>query len=345
MDGRGNIAGGKPVKLNNSAGIMIHETKEEEALHRWQRHEFLEIERGIARKWRRALSDVNYDGAYSFFQNWFPDKKKPKALSDIRNLANENIDERNQAACLELGMRLLGFPQDARRRAELRWRDAGKPAVREFAPYFRHVFSVELFFYLAIAADLISRDRPSNKVDLMYLYYLPFCKVFSSGDDLHARVVPLFLRDDQSFVTREELKTDLGRLDRHYTSLPEEIKAAGVIHFAPYPPTDSSFRVTQLWDSHAPNWRERQAKPAVILEEPLQRALKDLVERFEKEAQPADPRAPITFATADFVQMRGRVLTIKGKWRLYPPEVIKRPDERLSRVESGPSQSQEDGQK
>lgn len=39
-----------------------------------------------------------------------------------------------------------------------------------------HMFSVDFFFHLAIAADLISRPegKADNKVDIAYLYYLPF---------------------------------------------------------------------------------------------------------------------------------------------------------------------------
>ena len=88
--------------------------------------------------------------------------------------------------------------------------------------YFAHVLSVELFFYLAISADLVYRDRPSNKIDFAYLYYLPFCRIFTSNDALHEHVVPLFLRADQTFVNGTELKADFGRLDQHYSSLPKE---------------------------------------------------------------------------------------------------------------------------
>ena len=66
--------------------------------------------------------------------------------------------------------------------------------MREFCPYFHYVYSVDLFFNFAVSADLISRVRPKgkadNKVDIAYLYYLPFCMVFTSNDNLHERVVP-----------------------------------------------------------------------------------------------------------------------------------------------------------
>jgi hypothetical protein len=57
-------------------------------------------------------------------------------------------------------------------------------------------------------------------VDIAYLYYLPFCMVFASSDNLHKRVVPLFLRPDQSFVEGPDLKADLKKIDEHTRSFP-----------------------------------------------------------------------------------------------------------------------------
>jgi len=165
MDGRPIISGGSPVTLNGKTGIIFRRSKEEEALIRWQAHEFLALERLIAKSWRRSLSDVNYEKAYKFFQNWFPSGTKPRSLQQVKVLADDNIDGRDQGKTLEFGMILLGIPREARNQITARWQRAGEPAIRGFAPYFRYVLSVELFFYLAIASDLISRDRPTNKVD------------------------------------------------------------------------------------------------------------------------------------------------------------------------------------
>ena len=70
----------------------------------------------------------------------------------------------------------------------------------------------------------IGSERKSNMVDIAYLYYLPFCMVFTSRDDLHVRSVPFFLRTDQSFVHGDDLKADLKLLDEYYDVLPEETK-------------------------------------------------------------------------------------------------------------------------
>lgn len=122
------------------------------------------------------------------------------------------------------------------------------------------MLAVEIFFHLAIAGDLISRVRPKgeadNKVDIAYLYYLPFCHIFMSNDKLHKRVVPLFLRKDQTFVDATDLKADLKKLDDHYSALPDEVKASGFHKFANLPPQDTSFLVTRLWDSLGSGWRD-----------------------------------------------------------------------------------------
>ena len=56
--------------------------------------------------------------------------------------------------------------------------------------------------------------------------------VFASMDKLHAWTVPVFLREDQEFVWGADLKADLKRLDTYFDSLPDDVKAEGVLKFA-----------------------------------------------------------------------------------------------------------------
>ena len=108
---------------------------------------------------------------------------------------------------------------------------------------------------------------------MAYLYYLPFAMVFVSGDRLHRRTAPLFLRPDQSYIDAHELKAALRELDQHYDRLPEEIKQLGVLQFASYPPPDIDNAVTRLWDKHMRlDWRElaRTKKPRSVRSETSQ---------------------------------------------------------------------------
>ena len=322
MDGRGILTGARPVTLEGRTGLMFPKTPEQEAFERWQRREFLDLERHVAKRWRQALSNINYDKTYQFFQQWFK-VGKPKTLGDVKALADANIDRTDQAAGLEFGMSLVGIPKRSQQEVMGRWQALGKPPIQEFAPYFRFVYSVDLFFYLAIAADLIGRERPAgkadNKVDLAYLYYLPFCKVFTSGDNLHERIVPLFMRDNQDFVKAPDLKADLRKLDDHYSALPDDVKSQPLYKFADAPPLDTAFLVTRLWDRHRPKWRLRKDK--VELSKELQDVLLEMVNRIEKGSQAINPKSVPTIREADYVQMQRNVMRRKGKWQRLPAEV------------------------
>ena len=320
MDGRGILTGARPVTLGDSTGLIFPKTPEQEAFERWQRREFLDLERQIARKWRQALSSISYDETYKFFQKWFKGGRKPQSLAEVKSLAEANIDQTDQEKSLEFGMRLMGIPKNDQQDVVARWKAAGKPSIRQFAPYFRYIYSVDLFFYLAIGADQISRVRPAgkadNRVDLAYLYYLPFCNIFTSGDNLHERIVPLFMRENQTFVKATELKADLRKLDEHYSTLPDAVKRQPLYTFADAPPLNDTFLVTRLWDAHRPKWRLREDKVELTKEQ--QEALMGIVNRIEKESRAADPATVPTIRDVDYIQMQRNVSRRKGKWQRLP---------------------------
>ena len=207
------------------------------------------------------------------------------------------------------------MPDDLGPRIVKRWKAAGGPALPEFAPYAAHVLCVDLFFQLALGADLISRRRASNKVDIAYLYYLPFCMVFVSNDKLHAKTAPLFMNEDQIFVKGDELKIDLGRLDEYYAALPAEVRERGVISFAAYPPLDGNYLTSGLWDRFLPGWRasarsQHGEKGSTKITPWVTRAL---------DAAKAAERGFADVEDADLVFIQRRVPVRMGKWRLLPP--------------------------
>jgi hypothetical protein len=226
LDGRVPRPGGRLVELDGKHGVTYQQSKEEEALARWQKGEFLDLERQIAKVWRRNVTNIDHSANYALFKEFYGSFRKPKTLADAKYIADTLIDLLEEEKAIRFGLALLGVPIEDYDDVVARWAAGGKRPIGEFAPYFRHMFSVDLFFQLAVAADLISRVRPAgkadNKVDIAYLYYLPFCMVFVSSDNLHKRTVPLFLRSDQSFVEGPDLKADLKRIDDHYAQLPKE---------------------------------------------------------------------------------------------------------------------------
>jgi len=147
-DGKAISVGAQAVALRGNQGLVIREPPEEQAFIRWRRHEFLDLERQIAKAWRKSLLAANHDETCKFFRKWFA-RGKPHSLADVKALADANIDTKDQEGSLRFGMALLGVVESAQGPVLDRWRRTGRPPVHDFAPYFRHVFSVDLFYYLS----------------------------------------------------------------------------------------------------------------------------------------------------------------------------------------------------
>ncbi len=324
MHGRVILGRGRTVKLGNETGVLFEHAPETEAFQRWQRGEFLELERLGAKKWREALSNIDHEEMYQGFKRLYNGQEKPKTLAEVKAFSDRMINGDGRENSLRLGLNLMRVPEESQKAVLERYRTAGSPSLSDFAPYFHYVYSVELFFYMAMAADLISRERASNKVDLAYLYYLPFCMVFTSSDNLHERMVPLFLRKDQTFVKGVDLKADFAKLNAYYSGFPDELKMQGAMRFAPYPPTEGSYLVSALWDKYLPLWRKHQAERANEPIGEVQKAPEGLMEkirRFKEEAIPVDPSVEIDSDTADHVGFERRASMYKGNWRRFPPEI------------------------
>lgn len=323
MDGRILRAGGELVELNGRQGVVYKMSEEEVALQRWQRHEFLDLERQIAKFWRRSVTGRDYSQVYQTFKGLYDTLRKPKSLEDAKHIADTLIALLDERKSFTLGLALLGFSLDDAKIILNRWECSGSPPLSEFYPYFSYMYSVELFYYLAIGADLISRQRPAgkadNKVDLAYLYYLPFCMVFVSNDNLHERIAPLFLREDQSFVKGQTLKAGLAAIDEYFDAFPEEKKARGLFALASDPPDDASFLVTQLWDRHLPGWRKRRDEHEKLSPE-AQKALVELINKIPKEGQPLNPASKLSMQDMQYVHVTRTILRKKGKWVRVPPE-------------------------
>ncbi len=312
------ISGGIPVATADKKGIFYKSSPEEESFGRWQSKEFLDLERETAKLWRlNLLNSVLKD--YKMFEL----AVRPKSLSAVKQIVNNILtDESKKEAVLRSALDILGVPIFQQRKIIKCWEYQGQHLFKDFAPYSAYVFSVDLFFNIAVAANLISKDRPSNKIDMAYLYYLPFCTIFVSGDKLHAKVVPFFIESDQSFINAYDLKKDFKKLNDHYSKLPDKVTIQGVMKFAPRPPLDSDFLVTRLWDKHAgKNWRDEKSSNAVGVNPEIQKKLMEEIRQFKENAKVVDTSIHLSSEEANHIVIEKRVPVRRGKWRLVPPEV------------------------
>lgn len=140
----------------------------------------------------------------------------------------------------------------------------GGPPVIQFAPYATWCFRINIRTELAIIYKLVRKPLDAkNSIDRQYLYYLPFCQVFSSNDVFHKTLAPFFLAEAQSFVSGEDLKRDLTKIENVWRAIPPDVKAKGSINYAAYPPRDPELLTHRLWDRHVGVGWQNHAESAI----------------------------------------------------------------------------------
>ena len=113
--------------------------------------------------------------------------KACRTLQDAKAIASALVAGTNQPyARLALAIQFFHIPQQLHAPIIQAWQHSGKRTLAEFAPYAAYALTVEIFFQVALGAGLIG-ERPSNRTDIAYLFYLPFSMVFVSQDDLHRK--------------------------------------------------------------------------------------------------------------------------------------------------------------
>lgn len=328
MTNRPIISGGQyKISPDGQVGVDFKQFPEAEALERWRRHEFLEIEKGVAQDWRQALSDLSFDSLIMKAKSIVPSDTRFATLEDVKKFVDGFVKEKyNQL--IHLAFNILDIPEKARRPILKRWYYTRPMPFDEFAPYAAYVLKIDLFFYLCLYKSLIGKDRRSNKIDISYLYYLPFCMVFASSDKLHARTAPLFMELEQSFASGYELKENLKKLNEYYSKLPDEIKKRGTMEFTVYPPEDQYTLLGRLYDKHLkPSWRVNAKASKAELGKP-KKYDKKLIKEFKKQRSEQKPYVgtPPPSDSVDSMTLARRVPAKRGSWMLLPPEVINKND-------------------
>lgn len=331
MKRRPALAGGTPVTVEGKAGIVFKKSPEAEAFERWQDGRFHEVEQIVAGMWREKLGTLDLPGIAEAFRS-FLRGARPKSHEEAKELAKAvlNAPGHNYKGIV-LAFGLLGFPAPKLPQVIEEWKKRGRKPLREYAPYTAHCLLIDLYFYLALSNGLISDQRASNKIDIGYLYYLPFGHIFVSGDRLHRTTAELFLEPDQRFAWGPHLKADLAALNTRFLSLPEAEKARGLFTLVTAPPLDHAGLVAELWDKTRPGWRTPK-RPMPKLSPEQSREIIERGKRFQRAAKRAKPEVYPEgfpeFDQLDSLMIERQIPRQRGSWRMFSEEVERQEDQR-----------------
>ena len=321
MTGQIPLRHGNFVKVDGKTGVVFEKSPENDAVYRWQREEFVEMERLYARFWRARLTTLNLDEISKDLKSLGLNGKSCRSLEDAKKIADSVVRVREKPFDrMKLAMDFLNIPREFHSPILERWSTVNYTPLIDYAPYAAYVITVEVFFQIALAADLISANRVSNRTDIGYLFYLPFCMVFVSSDKLHRRCSSLFLRKDQEFIWGPDLKEGLRQANTASSALPEIVKEKGVMSLGG--PPASNTELTKIWDRHLPGWRGRtsQARGG----EGNSQADELLLKQFRKEINaPHLSTDEVDFdpEDADFLSVERSVRRRKGSWWQVPKDL------------------------
>jgi len=317
MTGQIFISQGRPVKVAGKTGVVVERTPEAEAFSRWQKHDFLFIERNFAHIWRRHQSNLDLTNPDKGLDALGFTRKPCRSIEEVKEISEEFVNTMQEEQLISY-LLLTNVHKELIYMIIQKWRESGKMPLSEYAPYAAYIMTIDIFFLNAIRAGYISGNRQSNAVDMSYLYYLPFSMVFVSSDKLHRRCAPLFMRSDQEFVWGLDLKADLRKIDDYYRKFPEEEKNKGIITFAPYPPESEEFMVSQLWEHHLHTNRRPTPTPPPPKDD-ASRIVKDL-NQFSDAPSLRPEEIDFDISNPDAVMTKHLVPIKKGSWYILPKD-------------------------
>jgi hypothetical protein len=323
MDGRPQVGGGRAVKHAGKVSIVFDYQPEMEAFNRWQDGRFRDVERDFVAGWRQALMDMDLSGSAKVIKAALGVTAVPKNEGEAFAMARQVMTTTPRFELLKTAYFVLGLPKEMFRYVEQRWKAHGYPALSEYAPFVAHCFLVDVFFYIAIDKGLISPDRPSNRTDMAYLYYLPFSEVFLSNDKLHRRVAPLFLTEWQRFVVAGDLKPELRAYEATLFSLPDDQKEVGLFRLAGRPPEGISGLLKDLWDHFRPGHEKKKDEADKMTPDQTAKLLKEIKRMSGGDKAPPSGWQPSAsqLRDPDRVMIERKIPVERGRWRMLPKGV------------------------
>lgn len=238
----------EPVRMpDGTTGLRVTETPEEYALNRWRQRDFSETDYLWAEKWQRVQRVVMSGFYRRVLGQWGVSIEQPRSLDELR----ERVEEVMRNPAVQPGLLRIIFsdfsvPMRTQELACKRYQSK-RPRlfIEEFAPY--AAFCLKANLLLGFGGTLFRKRHPHDLRDLEYCYYLPFCEVFASDDNLHKKLVPLLKRDNQMFVGSEVI-ADLRRLTQEWNDMTPEQKVEFARGLRNMPPEHEGCVVRSIWE-------------------------------------------------------------------------------------------------
>jgi hypothetical protein len=238
-------------------GIIIEESPEEQALLRWRHGQFSQAEEILADRWRVVTRAADLEGLQRLLKRVHSRLPDFGSVSALRDFVDRFISQTDATTLLEWFLREMPFRLMTRIRGFAHFVISKAGSIQRFSSYLHYCLVVTLMFRFGLARGLIT-PRATNWIDLEYLYYLPFCNIFVSRDQMHVDLVSPLLTNEQRFIHGDELKRGLGRMANWWEGMSESDRGDFDASAGVGPPEWQDSPTFQAWQEFMdPNYRRR----------------------------------------------------------------------------------------
>ncbi len=267
MDFRPLVKADSPqIDADGKKSVMIKQSPEELAIERWRTGQFSKQEYLYSKEWRIATKTINLDRMKKSLKAIYDSVNSFNTLEDIMDYIDSYFHENSKN--FQIIRKIYNEFKISKKyysKSFQIWGTSKTQNILDIFPYSVYCFKLKMFFDLSLINNLIG-TKPTNLIDLEYVYYLPFCRVFSSGDKFHKKILPILINSiQQDFITSEILKEDLIKISEEYLNSNKELPSS--------PPVSSL--ISQLYKKLGKNTANKDPLPfendieAIVFEKKL----------------------------------------------------------------------------
>ena len=181
----------------------------------------------------------------------------------MKAVADEILERDNREGLVSFFMEDAGANQQVRSRFLGNLSKLPKGGLTVVAPFTHHCVRTTLMFLLALANNLVG-TKPTNRIDLEYLFYAPFTNGFSSCDKFLVKMSQIALPEAQMFIHGHDLRDDLLSLTRLWEQFTTE--EAEEERQTPGPPEKESSVTHKVWQRYMKPGYRLQRRPKLTRE-------------------------------------------------------------------------------
>lgn len=252
---------------DGSPAYLLQDGPGNRAVMRWAQRDFLDGEHLRAKRLRDTAQAFSIDSMHARLRKRHVILPRPKNLQELPAAVERVLAEPGlQSVWLSWALEELALPFNVAADVRAYWQSRGGPRLTVFAPYVAHCVRAFLLLLVGTLQGILTA-RPTNRVDLEYLLYLPFCEVFVSDDRFHRQLAPGLLSDYQSFVEHREFRADLQQRRAARMALEPAAAARRAFAFGSYPWPVKGSVLTALWLKRWGPWYRGRGNRAIKLSE------------------------------------------------------------------------------